>query len=98
MYKRQVHYHDSHRLRVFGFIRDEIKKGRQVYIVYPLIKESEKMDYKDLEDGYAGITQAFPPPEYVTVVVPVSYTHLQDILRPPKQPPISKPTPPWCRR
>ena len=39
------------------------------YIVYPLIKESEKMDYKDLEDGYAGITQAFPPPEYVTVVV-----------------------------
>ena len=66
---RTVHYHDSHRLRVFGFIRDEIKKGRQVYIVYPLIKESEKMDYKDLEDGYAGITQAFPPPEYVTVVV-----------------------------
>ena len=66
---RTVHYHDSHRLRVFGFIRDEIKKGRQVYIVYPLIEESEKMDYKDLEDGYAGITQAFPPPEYVTVVV-----------------------------
>ena len=66
---RTVHYHDSHRLRVFGFIRDEIKKGRQVYIVYPLIKESEKMDYKDLEDGYAGITQAFPPPEYVTVEV-----------------------------
>ncbi len=66
---RTVHYHDSHRLRVFGFIRDEIKKGRQVYIVYPLIKESEKMDYKDLEDGYAGITEAFPPPEYVTVVV-----------------------------
>ena len=47
---------------------NEIKKGRQVYIVYPLIKESEKMDYKDLEDGYADITQAFPPPEYVTVV------------------------------
>ena len=64
-----VHYRDSHRLRVFGFIRDEIKRGRQVYVVYPLIKESEKMDYKDLEDGYAGIVQAFPPPEYVTVVV-----------------------------
>ncbi len=66
---KTVHYRDSHRLRVFGFIRDEIKRGRQVYIVYPLIKESEKMDYKDLEDGYAGIVQAFPPPEYVTVVV-----------------------------
>lgn len=66
---KTVHYRDSHRLQVFGFIRNEIKKGRQVYVVYPLIKESEKMDYKDLEDGYAGITQAFPPPEYVTVVV-----------------------------
>ena len=66
---RTLHYHDSHRLRVFGFMREEIRKGRQVYIVYPLIKESEKMDYKDLEDGYVGITQAFPPPEYVTVVV-----------------------------
>ena len=66
---KTVHYRDSHRLRVFGFIRDEIKRGRQVSVVYPLIKESEKMDYKDLEDGYAGIVQAFPPPEYVTVVV-----------------------------
>ena len=66
---KTVHYRDSHRLRVFGFIRDEIKRGRQVYVVYPLIKECEKMDYKDLEDGYAGIVQAFPPPEYVTVVV-----------------------------
>ena len=66
---RTVHYRDSHRLRVFGFIRDEIAKGRQVYVVYPLIKESEGMDYKDLEDGYAGIVQAFPPPRYVTVVV-----------------------------
>lgn len=66
---KTVHYRDSHRLRVFGFIRDEIKRGRQVYVVYPLIKESEKMDYKDMEDGYAGIVQAFPPPEYVTVVV-----------------------------
>lgn len=66
---KTIHQRDSHRLRVFGFIRDEIKKGRQVYIVYPLIKESEKMDYKDLEDGYVGISRAFPPPEFVTVVV-----------------------------
>ncbi len=63
------HYRDSHRLRLHGFIREEIKKGRQVYIVYPLIKESEKMDIKDLEDGYAGITEAFPPPDYTTVAV-----------------------------
>ena len=41
---RTLHYRDAHRLQVFGFIRNEIKKGRQVYIVYPLIKESEKMD------------------------------------------------------
>lgn len=66
---KTVHYYDSHRLKVFGFIRDEIRRGRQVYVVYPLIKESEKMDYKDLEDGYTGITAAFPPPEYVTAVV-----------------------------
>lgn len=39
---KTVHYRDSHRLRVFGFIRDEIKRGRQVYVVYPLIKESRK--------------------------------------------------------
>ena len=66
---KTVHYHDSHRLRVFGFIRDEIKKGRQVYIVYPLIKGSEKSDYKDLEDGFESISRAFPLPEFVTVVV-----------------------------
>ncbi len=66
---KTIHAYDAHRLRVFGFIREEIKKGRQVYIVYPLIRESEKLDYKDLEDGYAGITAAFPYPEYHTVVV-----------------------------
>jgi ATP-dependent DNA helicase RecG len=51
---------DSHRLRVFGFIKEEIKKGRQAYIVYPLIKESEKLDYKDLMDGYESVCRAFP--------------------------------------
>ena len=57
---KTVHRFDSNRLKVFAFIRDEIKKGRQVYIVYPLIQESEKMDYKDLMDGYESIAREFP--------------------------------------
>jgi len=63
------HFYDNQRLRVFGFIKQEIRKGRQVYIVYPLIRESEKMDYKDLEDGLESISRAFPPPEYQISVV-----------------------------
>ena len=51
---------DSHRLRVFGFIKEEIEKGRQAYVVYPLIQESETLDYKDLMDGYESICRAFP--------------------------------------
>ncbi|MCC8089269.1 MAG: ATP-dependent DNA helicase RecG [Rikenellaceae bacterium] len=66
---RTLHFYDSHRLRMLGFIENEIKKGRQVYIVYPLIKGSEKMDYLNLEEGYEGITRVFPPPEYTTLVV-----------------------------
>jgi ATP-dependent DNA helicase RecG len=66
---KTVHSNDSQRLKVFGFIRNEIEKGRQIYIVYPLIKESEKMDYKDLEDGFESISRAFPPPKYGTSVV-----------------------------
>ncbi|SFG18190.1 MULTISPECIES: ATP-dependent DNA helicase RecG [Salegentibacter] len=57
---KTVHRYDSNRLKVFAFIKDEIKKGRQVYIVYPLIQESEKMDYKDLMDGYESIAREFP--------------------------------------
>jgi ATP-dependent DNA helicase RecG len=55
---RTLHYFDSKRLKVFGFMREQIKLGRQVYLVYPLIKESEKMDYKDLQDGYESIVRA----------------------------------------
>ncbi len=66
---RTVHVFDSKRLRLFGFLKKEIDAGRQVYIVYPLIQESEKMDYKDLEDGYESIVRAFPPPKYTTVAV-----------------------------
>ena len=57
---KTVHRFDSNRLKVFRFIREEIQKGRQVYIVYPLIQESEKMDYKDLMDGYESIAREFP--------------------------------------
>ncbi|MEX0985986.1 MAG: ATP-dependent DNA helicase RecG [Bacteroidales bacterium] len=62
-------FYDSQRLRVFGFMKQEISKGRQIYIVYPLIRESEKMDYKDLEDGLESIARAFPPPQYAISVV-----------------------------
>ena len=60
---------DNLRLKMHGLMREQIKLGRQVYIVYPLIQESESLDYKDLEDGYASISQAFPLPEYATTVV-----------------------------
>jgi ATP-dependent DNA helicase RecG len=66
---KTLHFHENKRLRMFGFMREQIKAGRQIYVVYPLIKESEKMDYQNLEDGYKNITQAFPPPEYVTAIV-----------------------------
>ena len=66
---KTIHRYDSNRLKVFKFIADEIQKGRQIYIVYPLIKESEKMDYKDLMDGYESISRAFPPPQYQISIV-----------------------------
>ena len=58
------HFYESQRLRMFGFMREEIAKGRQVYIVYPLIKESEKLDLLYLEAGIEAISQEFPLPEY----------------------------------
>lgn len=66
---KTIHFYDSKRSRMFGFLREQIKLGRQVYIVYPLISESEKMDYKDLEDGYEAISRAFPLPEYQVSIV-----------------------------
>jgi ATP-dependent DNA helicase RecG len=59
-----VHRFDSNRLKVWKFIRDEIALGRQIYIVYPLIQESEKMDFKDLMDGYESVSRDFPLPKY----------------------------------
>ena len=61
---KTVHRTDKNRLKVFRFLKDEIKKGRQIYIVYPLIEESKKMDYKDLMDGYESITREFPKENY----------------------------------
>jgi len=66
---KTIHRFDNNRLSVFKFLKDEIKKGRQVYIVYPLIKESEKLDYKDLMDGYESISREFPLPNYQISIV-----------------------------
>ena len=65
---RTYHYTDSARLKLWGFLRRQIALKRQVYVVYPLIKESESMDYKDLEDGFESITRDFPAPEYRVTV------------------------------
>ncbi len=66
---RTAHYMESQRLRVFGFIKEEMAKGRQVYIVYPLIKESEKMDYQNLQQGYDNLLLEFPAPTYQLSIV-----------------------------
>jgi ATP-dependent DNA helicase RecG len=64
---KTAHRYDTDRLKVFGFMRDEIRKGRQIYLVYPLIEENEKLDLKDLMDGYESISRAFP--EYLVSIV-----------------------------
>jgi ATP-dependent DNA helicase RecG len=57
---KTLHKFDSHRLQVNQFLKEQIAAGRQVYIVYPLIEESEKLDLKHLMDGYESISRAFP--------------------------------------
>lgn len=66
---KTIHRYDSNRLAVFKFIKDEILKGRQIYVVYPLIKESEQLDYKDLMDGYESISREFPLPDFRISIV-----------------------------
>ncbi len=66
---KTVHRFDSNRLKVFRFLKDEINIGRQVYVVYPLIQESEALDYKDLMDGYESIVRDFPTPKYQISIV-----------------------------
>ena len=65
---KTLHRYDSMRLKVFGFMKEEIRKGSQIDVVYPLIEESEKSDLKDLMDGYESICMAFPG-------IPVSILH-----------------------
>lgn len=62
------HFYDTNRLRVFGFVKEQIDKGHQVYMVYPLIEESEKLDYKDLMDGYESVARHFEG-------IPISILH-----------------------
>lgn len=64
-----IHRTEHHRLRVIGFMREEIAKGRQVYVVYPLIEESEKLDLKNLQEGYEALQREFPQPEYQISIV-----------------------------
>src|SRR5690606_33670523 len=66
---KTVHRYDSNRLKVFAFIRDEIRKGRQVYVVYALVHESETLDYMDLMDGYESIAREVPMPDYQISIV-----------------------------
>jgi ATP-dependent DNA helicase RecG len=66
---KTIHRFDSARIKIFAFIEEEIKKGRQVYVVYPLIQESEKLDYKDLMDGFESIERRFPRPNYHISIV-----------------------------
>ena len=66
---KTVHYMESQRLRVYGFIKEQVALGRQVYIVYPLIKESEKMDYQNLQQGYDNLIVEFPAPNYQVSIV-----------------------------
>jgi ATP-dependent DNA helicase RecG len=66
---KTYHYFDSARLKVFSFLKQQVTAGRQVYVVYPLINESETLDLKDLMDGYNSITREFPLPEYAVSIV-----------------------------
>lgn len=64
-----MHFFENNRLRLFGFMRQEIAKGRQVYVVYPLIQESEKLDLLNLEAGLEGLLRDFPRPQYQISIV-----------------------------
>mgnify|MGYP001220823469 CR=1 FL=1 len=66
---KTLHRTDSNRLKVFAFIKEQINLGKQVYVVYPLIQESSKLDYKDLMDGYESLSRSFPIPNYHISIV-----------------------------
>jgi ATP-dependent DNA helicase RecG len=64
-----VHKTEHHRLWMIGFMKEEIAKGRQIYVVYPLIEESEKLDLKNLYDGHEALSREFPQPEFQISIV-----------------------------
>jgi ATP-dependent DNA helicase RecG len=64
-----MHFMESQRLRLIGFMKEQIALGRQVYVVYPLIQESEKLDYQNLERGYDALLHDFQPPQYQISIV-----------------------------
>lgn len=66
---RTFHSYESHRLRIVGLMREQIAAGRQVYVVYPMIAESEKIDIASLEEGAVALSEHFPAPDYCSVVV-----------------------------
>ncbi|WPU93648.1 ATP-dependent DNA helicase RecG [Mucilaginibacter sabulilitoris] len=66
---KTVHFYENQRLRMFGFMKQEIALGRQIYVVYPLIQESEKLDLKNLEDGIEAMSREFPGPTYNISIV-----------------------------
>lgn len=66
---KTMHCFEGKRSAVFRFMKEQIAAGRQIFVVYPLIFESEKMDYKNLETGYEQIVSAFPYPPYRTAIV-----------------------------
>jgi ATP-dependent DNA helicase RecG len=66
---KTLHKTENHRMRVIGFMREEIAKGRQVYVVYPLIEESEKLDLQNLQEGSEALSREFPPPDYQISIV-----------------------------
>ena len=66
---KTIHQYETHRVRVYQFLHDEIAKGRQVYVVYPLIEESEALAFKNLTEGYNQLYTTFPPPKYTIAMV-----------------------------
>ncbi len=66
---RTEHRFESSRLRLIGFMKEQIQRGRQIYIVYPLIDESEKLDLMNLQQGYEALCRDFPLPDYRVSIV-----------------------------
>lgn len=66
---KTYHFYEKDRLKVFRFMKDQISQGRQIYVVYPIINESDKLDLQDLMDGFDTVSRYFPLPEYQISIV-----------------------------